>query len=334
MNRLARTSHVPPRPARRRAARCAAAVGVGVLALLGARPTAQADDPVPVGAVSATEEQRPWWRCDGCIIDVNAGWPVVEADAFKLNFDGALGYAGRSFGVVARGGRSTYDSQLDRRDVLEVRTQAGLTGWYRFAPWPTASFDVGADVAWNQEFSEVVPYDGSGVTDETSQLVTVLGRVAGLFTPSATVRAKAALDVGVQRELYQQEIASRTGASQREDGTTTFRMHARFAGDWRFWPGVLRAGVASWFRLFDLTRERSYFIFTFGRDLAAQSTTDLATRIDAGGRLYLDLDVLSVLGVRPGIFGALEHRRSTQDGVTVSVNVPSIGLSLRGSALD
>jgi hypothetical protein len=267
-------------------------------------------------------------------LDLNAGVPKVGTDTFNIDADGAVGYSARRFGFSVHGRRATLDSQLDGRDILDVRTLAGGTAWYDIG---RVDDPVGVRFGFDGEFAQyftslTVLTAPASTNDETSQMFRGTLKAGAWWRPSDVLELRPELAGGLQREAYQQEVVDTgtgAGLSQSDQNTSSLIWRGRVLGVWRCWPDVLRLGVLARGDSFSLTRSRADVRYVLGQDFNSQNVVSSAARLEASLRLMLDADALRFFGIAPGLYAQVETVRTTSDGSTVASTVPSAGIGFR-----
>ena len=112
------------------------------------------------------------------------------------------------------------------------------------------------------------------------------------------------------------------------DDQVSFAYEARIGSLWEIVPSILSAVATGSLQGFDLKRSITMFRFDPSQSFSAQDTIVSAGRLDARVGLRAAFDVAALFGVVPYVFGEFEYIRTSAEGSTVAVNVPSGGLGL------
>jgi hypothetical protein len=276
----------------------------------------------------------PW--LGGLILDANAGVPLLGSSEFQVDVGGTAGWEAQRWGFWLTFQRNAYFTELGGREFVEAQFHFAGQGWFNFHELEEPfGVSIGADVGVDQFLSDLTVLDATGtVSQELSQVFRGNAMGAVWLRPSHNLVWRTQLGLGLHSEDYSQDLVVAYGpdagvVSQSQRGTSgDYRVRSLVT--WRFWPRILRLGLQGRATYFQLNRTEALLTYDLEDTFVNQNTVTKVARLQAAGRLMLDVEALEIGNwVRPGAYADLEYLRTTDGTDTVALLVPSFGLGLR-----
>jgi hypothetical protein len=255
--------------------------------------------------------------------------------------DGALGYAATRWGVIVHGAFLAYDLGTTVSRAQNSQASGSGEGWFLSASEADpVSIEVRASVEGayidTTTFTTVTARPstqappGGFFKDETSTFArgTVLG--GARFRPSSRIAASGLFGAGFQQETYSPTTVDPSDpnfVSLADSTQTTLRLTARLRSAFGVARDKLSIRLAADASSFAITRDDQFLrIQTGGYTQGSARSRFRETQVD--GRLAVDVDAFTLLGLVPSAFVGLDFiRMRTVFGAT-NVVVPLVGIGI------
>lgn len=265
----------------------------------------------------------PW------VVELNGGLPRLDSGQRHVAGDGRLGYEGASFGAVVQGGVRYFDLAADGVATDNLDAHGSIDAWWR----PGDRRDkarlelrlTGGVQYLDTTTTATATKTRSFSFGDFDSLLIQGGLQGGLqLRPGERFALALRAGAGFQYETHDTTSVDARGVSLESPDTSSVQASGQLRLRWRVVPAALSLRLEGDGAYFRVSRDD----FSFSSASGAQQEVTLTEQLFLRGRLFVDLDLLSLGGFLPAAFVAIERTSVSGPRGTESSAVPVLGLGI------
>jgi hypothetical protein len=265
----------------------------------------------------------PW------MVELNGGLPRLDSGQRHVEGDARLGYEGASFGAVVQGGLRYFDLATDGVSTDNLNAYGSFNAWWRPGERrDKARFELrltgGIQYLDTTTTATATKTRAFSFGDFDSLLIQGGFQLGIQLRPGERFALALRAGAGLQYETHDTTSVDARGVSLDSPDTTSIQASGQLRLRWRVVPAALSLRLEGDGAYFQVSRDD----FSFSSDGGAQLGATLTKQFFLQGRLFVDLDLLSLGGFLPAAFVAIERTSVSGPQVTESSTVPVLGVGI------
>jgi hypothetical protein len=263
------------------------------------------------------------------IFELNGGIPQLGSGPTRIVGDTRLGYEGTSFGAVVQGGVRYFDLSGNGVSTENLDAHGSLDAWWRSGDsQDRARFEL--RLTGGVQYLDATTIDAPPGTSKLTfgdydSMLLQGGLLLGVrLRPAERLTLALRAGGGFQYETHDSTSLQAGRITLDSPDTISLQGLAQLRLRWRLMPSILALRLEGDGAYFRVSRDD----FSFSSTGGVQQSLTLTEQLSMQGRLFVDLDLLSLGGFVPSVFGSLESTIVSGLQTTQTTTVPIVGLGL------